>query len=323
MQNASPDAPVDRTKNQIPPELIYLTEPFENGYHFPPKYPFGETCKHAWSISWRWVLTIKGFLITIYGLNVVAWGGMLFLLLCNASPAMCIPDCDDKHTSPRQIWLEIASQILNALFCVTGFGLAPWRFRDLYYLMKYRISNDFDGLRHLAGIHKGWFRLPESPTLPLDVGGPDKIPEGTPPAAIPLPEKKTPKPPASGMRAPPTPIWKLDAVIWLMVWNTFFQIALATCMWAMDRFNRPPAVTGILVGFGCVVAIVGGQIMGSEGSSVKSVEGISLTDEDKARLQSDEARGILHYNNKKDQLPKEIQKAEKAKVKQSVEKLSV
>jgi len=24
------------------------------------------------------------FVVTIYGLNVVAWGGMLFLLLCNA-----------------------------------------------------------------------------------------------------------------------------------------------------------------------------------------------------------------------------------------------
>ncbi|KAH8843323.1 hypothetical protein MCOR27_002365 [Pyricularia oryzae] len=320
MPDAIQDVPVDRTKKPIPPELIHLTEPFENGYHFPPKYPFGETCKHAWSISWRWVLTIKGFLITIYGLNVVAWGGMLFLLLCNASPAMCIPNCDDKATSPRQIWLEIASQILNALFCVTGFGLAPWRFRDLYYLMKYRISDDFDGIRTLAGIHKGWFRLPESQTLPLDVG-PDNLNENVPRVAIPLPEKKTPKPPLSGMRAPPTAIWKLDAVIWLFVWNTFLQIGLATCMWAMDRFNRPPAVTGILVGFGCVVAMIGGQIMGSEGSSVKSVEGIPLDDEDRERLRTDEAKGILHYNNKKDKLPKEIRKA--AKDKEAGEKISV
>jgi hypothetical protein len=25
-----------------------------------------------------------GFVSTIYGLNIVAWGGMLFLLMCNA-----------------------------------------------------------------------------------------------------------------------------------------------------------------------------------------------------------------------------------------------
>jgi len=37
------------------------------------------------SISfWHYFMTPLGFVVTIYGLNVVAWGGMLFLLLCNA-----------------------------------------------------------------------------------------------------------------------------------------------------------------------------------------------------------------------------------------------
>ncbi|KFY94778.1 hypothetical protein V498_03727 [Pseudogymnoascus sp. VKM F-4517 (FW-2822)] len=35
---------------------------------------------------------------------------------------MCHPTCDDIN-SPRRVWIEIDSQILNALFCVTGFGL--------------------------------------------------------------------------------------------------------------------------------------------------------------------------------------------------------
>jgi hypothetical protein len=97
---------------------------------------------------WKWFLTPFGFLVTIYALNVVAWGGMLFLLLLNAAPAMCwafdeqqgwIRDCDDLQSS-RRIWLETDSQILNALFCVTAFGLIPWRFRDLYYLLRWRFS---------------------------------------------------------------------------------------------------------------------------------------------------------------------------------------
>jgi hypothetical protein len=65
-------------------------------------------------------------LIIIYGLNIVAWGGMLFLILVGAANKTM----PDEQT--RKIWIEIDSQILNALFCVTGLGLIPWRVRDLY-----------------------------------------------------------------------------------------------------------------------------------------------------------------------------------------------
>lgn len=58
--------------------------PFPNGYHFPPKHTFGQSMKLGSLAFWNYFLTPVGFLVTIYGLNVVAWGGMLFLLLCNA-----------------------------------------------------------------------------------------------------------------------------------------------------------------------------------------------------------------------------------------------
>lgn len=67
---------------------------------------------------------------------------MLFFLLLKAAPAMNHPDGGDADSSPRKIWIEIDSQILNALFCVTGFGLAPWRFRDLYWYIKARWFHD-------------------------------------------------------------------------------------------------------------------------------------------------------------------------------------
>jgi hypothetical protein len=38
---------------------------------------------------------------------------MLFFLLLKAAPAMNVPTADDDY-SPRKIWLEISSQILNA-----------------------------------------------------------------------------------------------------------------------------------------------------------------------------------------------------------------
>jgi hypothetical protein len=58
--------------------------PFANGYHFPPSRSFGESAKTGAIAFWKYFLTPLGFCVTIYGLNVVAWGGMLFLLLCNA-----------------------------------------------------------------------------------------------------------------------------------------------------------------------------------------------------------------------------------------------
>lgn len=61
-------------------------------------------------------------------LNVIGWGGMIFLLLIGAADRT-IPD---EHT--RKVWIEIDAQVLNGLFCIPGFGLIPWRLRDLYQL---------------------------------------------------------------------------------------------------------------------------------------------------------------------------------------------
>jgi hypothetical protein len=58
--------------------------PFPNGYHFPPKHTFGQSSKESLVAFWKYFTTPLGFCVTIYGLNIVAWGGMLFLLLCNA-----------------------------------------------------------------------------------------------------------------------------------------------------------------------------------------------------------------------------------------------
>ena len=111
--------------------------PYANGYQFPPKHTKWQATKIGARGFWNYFITPVGFLITIYSLNVVAWGGMLFLILCHATPAMAHPSWNDNYSSAK-IWLETDSQILNALFCVTGLGLIPWRFRDLYYLLQWR-----------------------------------------------------------------------------------------------------------------------------------------------------------------------------------------
>ncbi|KAL8946204.1 MAG: hypothetical protein Q9222_007374, partial [Ikaeria aurantiellina] len=257
---------------------------YPNGYKFPPKHTWGEATLIGLKGFWKFTLTPLGFLIVLYGLNVVAWGGMLFLLLIGGGKQyMCFPpgshgekDCNDLQ-SPRRIWIEIDSQILNALFCVTGFGLIPWRFRDLYYLLKWRVGRNYDGLRKLAGIHRSWFRLPESDQLPID-GTKTRDYETSNPAhtAIPIPASKAPDQPLTGIRAPPTSLWKLDYVIWAYVLNTFLQIVLSVFMWALNRYDRPSWSTGTFVALACIVAGLGGLMVFQEGKRVKAVEGIPV-----------------------------------------------
>lgn len=225
---------------------------------------------------------------------------------------MCYPTCNDIN-SPRRKWIEWDSQILNALFCITGFGLAPWRFRDLYLLLRYRLKGELLGLRKLAAIHNGWFRLSGSETLPVYIG-PDnvnqEITDDAMIAKLPSPQTKIANPPETGVRAPATPVWKMDLVIWLMVWNTLLQVCLAVFMWGWNRINRPSWSTGLFVALACVVAMVGGYIMFQEGRAVKSVEGVAVSDQDKERLEKDRELGVWHYNNIKD---KDLTKKEKSK----------
>lgn len=67
----------------------------------------------------------------------------------------------------------------------------------------------------------------------------------------------------------PTAFWKMDVVVWGNMLNTVFQICLAVCMWALNRFNRPSWTTGLFVGLACVVAGVAGILMWLEKKRVK------------------------------------------------------
>ncbi|KAI9785206.1 MAG: hypothetical protein M1839_000844 [Geoglossum umbratile] len=259
-----------------------------NHYIPPPKHTWAEATLIALKAFWKFFITPFGFIVTIYCLNVVAWGGMLFLLLLSAAPAMCRPSCNDIN-SPRRIWIEIDSQILNALFCVTGFGLIPWRFRDCYFLLRWRIGGRQDALRRLAGINRSWFRLEGSEKLdasPLSEFNPKTLAADLPPPEVlnsptlPLPLSKTPDLPLTGIRAPPTKLWKLDFVIWMFILNTVLQAVLSGFMWGFNRYTRPSWSTGLFVALACIVAAIGGIMSAVEGKRVKKVEGVPWSEED-------------------------------------------
>lgn len=220
------------------------------------KVPWSTALKHGLQAAGKFILTPTGFFITVYGLNVVAWGAMLFFLLLKAAPAMNHPDDGDADSSPRKIWLEIDSQILNALFCLTGFGLAPWRFRDLYWCACWRLGwgpeNGQSALKKLAKRNNDWFRMGARP-------GEEHLED----------ERIT----FTGKHAPPTKPWKLDLVVWLIVFNTLFQVGMAFFMWHWNRIDRPSWGTGTFIGLGCASSMFAGIISWWEGRKIKLIEG--------------------------------------------------
>jgi hypothetical protein len=262
--------------------------PYPNGYQFPPKHTKWQATSIALRGFGKFVITPFGFLLTLYALNIVAWGGMLFLILIHATPAMAHPSYNAINSGAK-IWLEITAQILNALFCVTGLGLIPWRFRDFYYLLVWRWGGKEEGLRRLAGIHRGWFRLQGSQEVdvhfnPAADSTTSTLPSGINEAALALPVNLSPDPPLTGERASASKYRLLDFVIWAFVWNTFLQIMLCGFMWGYNRYKRPGAAVGALISLACIVASAAGWVIFREGKRVKSVEGVSVSEEDRELL---------------------------------------
>ncbi|KAF1353476.1 hypothetical protein BDV97DRAFT_291767 [Delphinella strobiligena] len=220
------------------------------------KVSWPATIKHGFVAFWKFLITPTGLFITIYGLNVIAWGAMLFFLLLHAAPAMDHPDNGNADSSPRKIWIEIDSQILNALFCLSSWGLAPWRFRDLVWIGLYRWTGHKRYISRLARRNESWFRMRECDYEE------DSVEQA-------LYFKRT----FSGMIAPPTATWKLDFVIWMMVLNSLFQVGMAYYMWAYNRIDRPSWSTGLFIGLGCAAAMFAGIMTWWEGRKVKLIEG--------------------------------------------------
>lgn len=258
--------------------------PYENGYQFPPKHTWKQATVIALHGSWNFVTTPFGFLLTLYALNIVAWGGMLFLILIRVTPAMAHPSYDSWQSGAKR-WLEIDSQILNGLFCVTGLGLIPWRFRDWYYLLQWRYRKNGDALRKLAGIHAGWFRLEGSQDIAINFHpDTDELTPNINVSALALPISQSPGPPLTGERASPTKYWKLDFVIWAFVWNTWLQCVLCGLMWGLNRYNRPSWSVGLFISLACIVASAGGWVIFKEGKRVKKVEGVPVSEADRQIL---------------------------------------
>ncbi|RDW72408.1 DUF2985 domain-containing protein [Aspergillus mulundensis] len=221
----------------------------------PVAHPQGAS-KKALLATWRFLRTPAGLLITIYGASVIAWGAMLFFLLLDVGP---------MPNERKDIWIEVDSQILNALFCLTAWGLAPWRLRDMYWLLRWRFGKGGAArmaIGKLAVRNGSWFRRDGSgDNLGLHGG-----------ASTDVAPRKT----LTGKVAPPTAPWKMDFVVVNMLLNSVFQVGMASFMWAYDRHDRPSFGVGLFIGLGCFSSLLAGGMSWWEGRKVKRVEGAML-----------------------------------------------
>ena len=261
------------------------TGTYPNGYKFPAKHTWQESVSIGLRAFFRFTFTSWiGAFVALYAVNVIGWGGMIFLLLCGGGDSrMCwteedgilVKDCSSKHTS-KSLWIEIDAQVLTALFCVTAFGLLPWRLRDSWHILQYRIWHEHLGLRKLAAAHKGWFRLPNSHHLDPLVSATDLRESGDQEAMdlVPYPLTKAAPPPLTGLRAHPTKVWKMDFVVWMMFMNSVFQVILCGFMWGQNRYVRPAWATALFIVLGMLSGIAAGVVQFIEGKKIKQREGV-------------------------------------------------
>ncbi|RAH69338.1 uncharacterized protein BO66DRAFT_429410 [Aspergillus aculeatinus CBS 121060] len=174
---------------------------------------------------------------------------------------MCHPTCDADNT-PRQKWVEIATQVLYAHNYLPGLAVAFCRSPDMYLWGRWRLGGSLrtrqKAFTTLASIHDFWFRLDDQASSvasdSVDVDE-EKQQQQQQHQQV---EKEGE---ALVLRASPTPMYKLDLVVWSYILGSVLNVGLAVCMWALNRSTRPYWLPGCLALPASVVITTGGVII--------------------------------------------------------------
>lgn len=106
----------------------------------------------------QFLFSLRGFFLTLYFFTVLGWALFLVIILCNGAPAMSREyGPDNVQHSPRRIWIEACTQVINGLFCIAGLGLFLFRARDVYLWTKSAVTGDIYCTQKILNIHSDWF----------------------------------------------------------------------------------------------------------------------------------------------------------------------
>lgn len=200
----------------------------------------------------RYVRKPVGFLVSLYAFLLTFWGAAWVLFLIGWI-----------SVGDRQAYfIEICDQILTALFCVVGIGMAPWRAVDTYHMiyvaryahMTWRLRKE-QGLPELRDRNE----LPSRPdTHPWETGE-DVDPEAEEIVLTPIQQQKlehhqqklanshTFYRPHETVTHRAFSVRLLIAIVVLLDCHSIFQMALGGTTWGIYYKDRPKALTAVIL----------------------------------------------------------------------------
>ncbi|GLB33910.1 putative RNA pol II promoter Fmp27 protein [Lyophyllum shimeji] len=216
---------------------------------------------------WSFLKTPMGVITAIYGFLVVFWGAAIVLF---------VGKLINLHNPNTQgFWVEVSSQVENALFTVTGIGLIPYRVLDtyrIYWIWHYKRKTR--KLRKKAGIPQ----LFDEDDLPDPKYDPNYVHVLTEKDEKFLHRQQRKFQYSQTWYRPhgtethrAFPINTALLICLLNDGNSIFQIMLCGTMWGLDRFQRPAWSTGILIPCSFLCGIAAAVFIWRGGQKTKRV----------------------------------------------------
>ncbi|EGO02180.1 hypothetical protein SERLA73DRAFT_86408 [Serpula lacrymans var. lacrymans S7.3] len=248
---------------------------------------------------WSFLKTPIGILVGIYGFLVVFWGAGLVVLLAKWI---------NLHNDNTQgFWIEVASQIIDGLFSVTGIGLIPFRVLDTYRVYKiWNYKRKTRILREKAGLPQ----LYDPDDLPDPIYDPNYVHVLTEKQQQDLHyqqerfrESQTWYRPHGTETHRAFPINTALLICLFIDGNSIFQIILCGTMWGMNRFQRPAWSTGILIPASFLCGIVSAIYIWKGGQRTKRTEEVEQTLREVLAMEGLGTPALLESNQASGTLP--------------------
>ncbi|KAF9534219.1 hypothetical protein CPB83DRAFT_843880 [Crepidotus variabilis] len=217
---------------------------------------------------WSFLKTPMGAITGIYGFLIVFWGAAIVIFLARI--------INFHNPNTQGFWIEVSSQVETGLFTVTSIGLIPSRVLDTYRVWKiWRYKQKTTKLREKAGLPQ----LFDVDDLPDPIFDPNYVHVLTEWEQKDLTRQQRKfQYSQTWYRAHGTETHRafpISVALWICFLNdgnSIFQAFLCGTMWGLNRFERPPWTTGILIPGSFLCGIGAAVLIWRGGERTKRVE---------------------------------------------------